>query len=121
MVKIPRIHKQYTAVPSRSELTQHLPAGHCHKAAGGRSLSLWVTGKSAPPTAILHFIQLAPPPPHFPKTVFPKINSLWIQQPYYAGWGEDGRPPIFCHLLEKHILVSNSVFENHRINMQQQL
>lgn len=55
------------------------------------------------------------PPSFSPQTV----RSLWIATTTLCVWGEHGRPPIFCHLLEKHILISNRVLEDNHIDMQQ--
>lgn len=111
MVKIPRIHQQcpYTAVcRSRSDAALASQTLSQCSSSLGRFLSPGATEKSAPQTAAWHFTQL--PPPSFPRKF--SLDSTTMS----CGRGVEDHQ--FCHLLEKHILISNIVFENH-INMQQ--
>lgn len=119
MVKTPRIHEQYphTAVSFSAQTDAAFPSRKFSQCScfAGSFLSPWATQNSTLTRKVT--CVLLSRKGYFPKEKFSLDTTTMLQ----GVGGGGGNPSMVCHLLEKHILISNVVLENNHNHMQQQL
>lgn len=117
MVKTPRIHKQCpdTAVSFSWRTDAAFPSRKFSQCSccTGSLLSPWATQKST--------LTCKVPCVLFSRKGYFLKDKFSLDTTTVLGEGGNGSPSIVCHILEKHILISNVVLENNHNYMQQQL